>query len=141
MIQPNCKTCIGHKLCQSNSWAWFYFFIGILATISIRVVNFIFNYNPLWGKVAWYIGIIGFFIYFFYKFNMDLNLKKQLKKLELSDKIQNCQDLLIDDYRFLNILLCQIRSKKDMINYFFIFLSSGLALIVGVYQDLIQNIK
>jgi hypothetical protein len=118
--------------------SWFFLFIGLLATIAIRVVNFFLDSNPLWAKIFWYAGVGGFFVYFLYKFRQDRNIQKELKKRLLSQKLSNNQEISAEDRRFLKAILCELKSNKDTINYFFIFLTSGLALIIGIYLDFLK---
>jgi len=135
--QKVCKTCDIFGECKDSPISWIFLFIGLIATIAVRAVNLVINANPLWAKIFWYIGIIGFAIYFLYKFRQDVIVKKELKRLHLSEKLSQGEDLSKEDYLFIKTMLCGIKSKKDAINYFFIFISSGLALLLGLFQDLI----
>ena len=78
-------------------------------------------------------------MYFLYKFRQDKLLRRELEKYQLHKKILNRQDLDADDREFLRTMLCRLRSNKDTINYFFIFSSSAIVLILAVYQDFIKR--
>jgi len=41
-----------------------FFILGLIATISIRIVTVLMQLNPVYGKVAWYMGV-GFFNFLF----------------------------------------------------------------------------
>jgi len=130
-----CKNCPSFKNCQDSFVSWIFLFIGLLATIAIRVVNLVTSFGPFWPKFSWYTGVGGFFIYFLYKFRQDRAISRQLQKNDLSQRLMNKENLTEEDYAFLKATICRLRSKKDAFNYFFIFFTSILALLIGVYQD------
>ena len=121
-----CYDCFKLKTCKEPFISWVFFFIAIIAVISIRAVNLFMDYNPLFAKVAWYIGIGGFSIYFIYKFRYDMFLHKELDRSGLSKKLLSKDKLTNSDYEVLGTIICKLTSKKDMINYFFIFFLSKL---------------
>lgn len=139
MKQANtCRDCLNKRICQETTASWFFLFVGIVATISVRVVNIVLDFSELWAKIFWYIGITGFLIFFLYKFQKDNDIQKKLKKSNLVARINAKEKLNDHDYEFLGKTFCKLRSKKDKINYFIIFLSSALALLIAVYQDFLK---
>ena len=134
----SCKRCPAYKKCRDTAASWFFFFTGLLATIAIRAVNIFLDTSPLWAKISWYIGIVGFLLYFLYKFNQDRGLQKNIEKIQLSEKLLARASLSPADYEFLTLVVCKLKSKKDAINYFFIFFTSVLALLLGIYQDFLR---
>ncbi len=136
------KQCIDCKFaskCQDTAVSWVFLFIGVIATISIRVVNLVLSFGLFWPKFFWYLGVAGFFLYFIYKFRQDKLLRQELEKYQIHNKISSNQALDISEREFLRIMLCRLRSNKDAINYFFIFSSSAIVLILAVYQDFIKK--
>lgn len=135
----NCKICPAYQECRDTFASWIFLFIGLLATIAIRAVNLFYDFSPLWAKVFWYIGVGGFFIYFLYKFRQDSIIQRELAKRELAQKLSGTGQIVSEDREFLKAILCKLKSNKDTINYFFIFSSSGVALVVGIYLDFIRR--
>ena len=135
----NCKNCFIYQHCKDTFTSWVILFIGLLATISVRVVNLFLDFSPFWAKVFWYIGVGGFFIYFLYKFKQDRNIQKEILKRELVQKLSREEIISFEDREFLKTLFCKFKSNKDAINYFFIFFTSGLALVLGIYLDFIKK--
>ena len=82
--------------------------------------------------------MVGFLIFFAYKFQYDNILRRELEKTQLKDKLIFKKDLSGHDYEVLGTIICKLSSKKDAINYFFIFLFSGLALALAVYFDFLK---
>ncbi len=138
MSAEKCITCAEYKSCRDSFSSWIFFIIGIVATISVRVVVVLMGVNPLYAKIAWYIGICGFFVFFIYKFRVSQNRKILIKRHGLTEKINHKRELTGADYNLLGALLCSLSSKKEMINYLFIFALSAVALVLAVFMDFIK---
>lgn len=132
-----CVNCQLQHQCSDSAASWIFLFIGLIATIAVRLVNLMIGINPFWAKAFWYIGIVGFAVYFLYKFRQDIRIKAQLRALDLDQKLAGKGGLSEQEYAFLGALLCSLRSKKDAVNYFFIFFTSAFALAIGIFQDFI----
>ncbi len=133
-----CKDCFVRKKCRESAVTWIFFFIALIATISVRAVNIALSFNPGLAKVFWYTGVIGFSLFFIYKFRNYNILHRELERSNLSPKLLSKQPLSDQDYEILGTVLCQLRSKKDKTNFLFIFLFSGLALLLAIYVDFIK---
>jgi len=138
MKNKKCINCGQYKNCKDISSSWIFVIIGMIATVAVRVVTILMNVNPFYGKIAWYIGVIGFFIFFIYKFKVSQSRAQLIVKKNLIRKINNNQQLTKDDYTNVGELLCSLVSRKERLNYFFIFALSALALIFAVYMDFIK---
>ena len=118
--------------------SWLFFIIGLLATVAIRVVTVLMHLNPTYGKIAWYVGVGGFLLFFIYKFRINQTRAKVIDERNLVNKIAEQKGLTKDDYSLISAILCSLISKKETINYFFIFALSAIALIVAIYIDLFR---
>ena len=130
-----CTDCFRLKKCKEPAISWLFFFVAIIAAISIRAVNVVLSINPVLAKLFWYIGVSGFFIFFIYKYRNYNILHRELERTKMVDKLLNKDKLSSDDYEVLGTVLCSLRSKKDKINYFIIFFFSGIALALAIYAD------
>lgn len=130
-----CTDCFRLKKCKEPVISWLFFFIAIIAAISIRAVNVALDINPVLAKLFWYIGVSGFFVFFIYKYRNYNILHRELERTKIIDKLLNKDKLSEDDYEVLGTILCNISSKKDKINYFIIFFFSGIALVLAIYTD------
>jgi hypothetical protein len=133
-----CRDCVRLKKCREPLASWVFFFVALLATVAIRVVG-VLDFSPVLAKTCWYIGVAGFFVFFLYKYRYVLILKKEIKEAGLTDKLLEQKPLDGHDYSILSTILCQISSIQDKINYFFIFFTSGLALLFGIYIDIFRR--
>ncbi|MCK9430901.1 MAG: hypothetical protein M0R17_13045 [Candidatus Omnitrophica bacterium] len=137
--RKQCLNCKAYGRCRDTTASWVFLFIGVIATIAVRVVNLALSFGIFWPKFFWYIGVVGFFFYFLYKFRQDKILRRELEKYQIHEKISNQRVLDAIDREFLRTMLCRLRSNKDAINYFFIFSSSAIVMILAVYQDFIKK--
>ncbi|MFA5089758.1 MAG: hypothetical protein WC510_01835 [Candidatus Omnitrophota bacterium] len=134
-----CKDCIEKRRCRDTFVSWLFFSVGLIATVAIRVVTMMDAYHPIYGKIAWYIGVVGFFVFFVYKFKVDSSRARVIRKAKLTDKIHAKTGLNEEDRRLLDSLLCSLSSKKDLVNYFFIFVTSIIAFIIALYIDVFKR--
>lgn len=112
-----------------------FLFIGLIATISIRAVAVLVHIRPLYGQIAWYVGVCGFLVFFLRKFRVDRARSQLIARQRLMEKITRDNTIGPKDRELIAAILCTIRASKDRINYFVIFSSSVLALAGAIYID------
>jgi len=133
-----CLNCTEEERCRDSFTSWIFFLIGLIATIAVRIVIVLFEINPAYAKTAWYIGVSGFFLFFIYKFRVNQARHKLIEQRKLVDRILQKDQLAEEDYKLISAILCSFSSKKERINYFFIFALSAAALAVAIYFDFIR---
>jgi hypothetical protein len=114
----------------------FFFWAGIIATVAYRIIIILNLYSPLWVKIAWYVGTIGFVLYFGHRFNVArkrANLVKDYKLIEAVDKAEN-----IDSQKkiALHYLVKTSLTSKSKLNSAAIFILSLVALLIGIVMDI-----
>jgi len=137
-MNKKCRDCGEYKNCRDSFTSWIFFIIGMVATIALRVVTVLIYVRPIYGQIAWYVGVAGFFIFFVYKFKIDRARYRIIVKRGLMDKISRGDEITEDDRRIIGSILCSLSSNKDRINYFLIFVSSAVALIAALYFDFLK---
>lgn len=137
-MKKECRNCPEYSRCKDSRVSWVFFIIGLIATVAIRVVTVLMHLNPVFGKVSWYVGVGGFFLFFVYKFRINQARSKIIDEQDLVGKINNHKDLAEDDYRLIGSILCSLNSRKERINYFFIFVLSAIALVIALYIDVFK---
>lgn len=137
--KKQCLNCQALDSCQDSALSWIFLLVGVVATISVRLVTLVSGFGAFWPKFFWYLGVGGFFLYFLYKFREDKVLREELEKYQINRKLSAGEFLEPEEKEFLRILFCRLRSNKDAINYFFIFSSSAIVLLLAVYQDFIKK--
>ena len=118
-----------------------FFVIGIIATIAVRAVTILSNANPVYVQFAWYIGVTGFLVFFIYKFKIDRGRYRLISESRIIEKITQDQTLSSEDRSTIGSIICALISNKDRINYFLIFITSFIALIIAVYFDFIRRMS
>jgi len=137
-MKKECVNCPEYSRCRDSNVSWIFFIIGLIATIAIRVVTVLMHLNPIYGKISWYVGVGGFFLFFIYKFKVNQARAGIIDEKKLVDKINSKKDLAEDDYHLIGSILCSLNSKKERINYFFIFALSAIAIVIAIYIDLFR---
>lgn len=137
-MEKKCIDCSEYKNCKDSFSSWIFFIIGIIATIAIRVVTVLIHMNPIYAKIAWYVGVSGFFLFFVYKFRISQARSRLIIEQHLVDKINRQEKLTNDNYNLIGTILCALSSKKERINYIFIFALSAIALLLAIYMDFLK---
>ncbi len=117
------------------------FIVGIIATISYRII-IVFNfYSPVLVQISWYIGTIGFIWYFSHRFKVEDKRDRLITNMELADKIENDTPLNKEEKASLVYILKGLQTSLSKWNYIVIFISSALALSYGIIQDISNLLK
>ena len=135
MNVSKCLSCSEYTNCKDSFASWVFFIIGLIATVAIRVVTLLIGMDPVYAKLAWYIGVGGFFVFFVYKFKVNQTRAKVIRQQSLVDKVALGKQLTKEDYVLISAILCGLSSRKERINYFFIFALSAIALLLALYID------
>ena len=81
----------------------------------------------------------GFLAFFIYKFRVNQTRSKLISQKNLVDKVNHQEQLSKEDYNLLGMILCALSSKKERINYLFIFGLSAIALLLAIYMDFLSK--
>lgn len=113
----------------------FYFWSGIIATFCYRIIVVLNNYSTYWSTVSWYVGTIGFIVYFAHRFEVSEKRYELIKKYHLLGKIKRSKDFSPAEKDASEYVLGTLLSTKEKWNSIFIFVASTIALIWGAYLD------
>ncbi len=133
-----CEDLQKHNKCKDSAWSWIFLFIGILATVSMRVVAVFIHVNPGYAKAAWYIGVGFFFLFFVYRYIVSRSKVIALRERDLIRKVYDDEPLEKDDKEVIGEILCSLNSNKERINFIIIFVLSAVALVVAVIADIVR---
>ncbi len=112
----------------------FFFWVGIIATVSYRIIILLNFYSPLWVKIAWYIGTIGFVIYFWHRYNIAQKRTNLIRKYDLVNTVKNSA-IEPSKKQALSYLVETNLTSKSKWNSGLIFLLSLAALMLGIILD------
>ena len=119
----------------------FFFWSGVIATLAYRVIIVLSFYSPLWVKISWYIGTIGFIIYFWHRFDIQKKKSELVLDYKLIDAVEKNQYEDQKQKEALKYIVKTSLTSKSRWNSAFICLFSILALIVGLIMDITQMFK
>jgi len=104
----------------------------------MRIIEPLNLVNPFYGKLSWYVGVAGFFLFFIYKYKEMKARSRVIEELELVPKLASERPLRKEERMLLAELVCSQNSWKERANFFAIFLLSALALVFALYMDLLK---
>jgi hypothetical protein len=105
-----------------------YFILGIATAIAFRALIVIDHIQPTWVRPVWYFGVLGNFVFFFYRFRVSVKRKRAVSEFQLIEKIRSGDSLSPTDQEVLIYVLRSIKLSPENINYLIIFLFSLLAI-------------
>ena len=66
-----------------------FFFLGLSTAIAFRALIVLDHLHPTWVRPVWYFGVLGNFVFFYYRFSVSEKRKKAVAEYELIEKIQS----------------------------------------------------
>ena len=116
----------------------FFFWAGVIATLSYRIIIVLNYYSPLWVKVAWYIGTIGFILYFGHRYNIQKKRSQLVEDYNLVDVVDKTPCVDEKQREALKYIVKTSLTSKSRWNSGFIFILSVVALVIGIVIDIVQ---
>ena len=114
----------------------FFFWTGIVATVAYRIIILLNFYSPLWVKISWYIGTIGFILYFGHRFSVATKRTNLIKDYGLIEAIDN-SDIDKQKKLALRYLVQTNITSKSRWNSGMSFILSLVALMLGIILDIL----
>jgi len=114
----------------------FFFISGIIATVAYRIIIVLNLYDSLFVKVSWYIGTVGFILYFGHRYDIARKRANLIKKYDLV-KIVDDADIKKDEKQALHYLVQTTLTSKSRWNSAIIFLLTLAALVVAIVIDIL----
>jgi hypothetical protein len=84
--------------------------------------------EPSWVRPVWYIGTIGYVIFFCYRYLITKKRKRAIASYQLIEKLKTNACLEDEDREVVLYLLSSIKYSLEDINYALIFLLSIIAI-------------
>ena len=113
---------------------WSFFVAGIIATLAYRVIVVL---EGSWIKIAWYIGTVGFILYFWHRSHVQKKRAEIVRENNLVKIVDDLKGIKKDQRQALHYLVYSAATSKVRWNSLFIFWLSVLALIVGIFFDFV----
>jgi hypothetical protein len=136
MEGKKCESCSLRGVCRESTASWIFFMVGLIATIAMRIIEPLNVFSPVYGKISWYVGVLGFTLFFLYKYRVLLGQNRIILETGLKEKLSSHGNLSDGDFALLSQILCSQYNWKERVNFIAIFSLSALALALALYTDL-----
>ncbi len=107
--------------------------LGIISAIAFRAITVLQHLEPAWVRLVWYIGVLGYMLFFLYRFYISNKRKKTIERFQLIEKIKANECLTQEDRKVVLYLLSSIKKSPENLNYLIIFYLSIIAIIIDLY--------
>ena len=114
----------------------FFFVVGIIATFAYRAIVVLNGYGEMWVDIAWYVGTVGFILYFGHRSYVQKKRAKLVKDNHLIGVVKDIPKINSNQRAALDYLVRSSATSKSRLNSAFIFWLSIIALVVGIIIDL-----
>jgi hypothetical protein len=110
-----------------------FFVLGVLSSVAFRAIILFQKFRPGWVRPVWYFGVIGYMVFFIYRYGISLRRKRTIARSNIIEKLQTGAPLSADDRGAVLYLLNSVRKSREDWNYLAIFILS----IVAIALDLV----
>lgn len=114
-----------------------FFALGLISAIAFRAIIVFQRVEPSWIRPVWYIGTIGYFLFFLYRYMITKKRKKAIEEFQLIEKVKTNACLTDDDREIVLYLLSSVKSSSEDLNYAIIFMLSILAIAADLFLSAI----
>jgi len=109
-----------------------FFILGLVSAIAFRGIIIFQHLEPTWVRPVWYIGTIGYFFFFLYRFMITKKRKHAIENYQLIEKLKANACLADEERETVLYLLSSIKFSLEDINYALIFILSVLAIVADI---------
>ncbi len=107
---------------------YLFFALGLISAVAFRAIIVFQHVEPGWVRPVWYIGTVGYFFFFLYRYLITRKRKRTIDHYRLIEKLK-ANACLGDEDREVNLyLLSSIKYSLEDINYALIFVLSVIAI-------------
>lgn len=114
-----------------------FFVTGLVSALLFRILIFVNSYWPDWSRVVWYCGVLGYILFFAFRFFISFRRRAAIRENNLIEKLEQ-SDLNENDKDEVIYIMTSIMKSREMINYIFIFSVSGISIIVDLLLLLLK---
>jgi hypothetical protein len=104
-----------------------FFILGLISAIAFRGIIIFQHIEPSWVRPVWYVGTIGYFFFFLYRYMISKKRKHAIETFRLIEKLKANACLEDEDREVMLYLLSSIKFSLEDINYALIFILSVIA--------------
>jgi hypothetical protein len=115
-----------------------FFVLGLVSAIAFRGLIIFQHLEPTWVRPVWYIGTIGYFFFFLYRYMITKRRKHAIDHYQLIEKLKANACLAEEEREAVLYLLSSIKFSLEDINYALIFILSVLAIVADIVLTMMK---
>ena len=115
-----------------------FFILGLISAIAFRAIIILQHLEPSWVRPVWYIGAIGYFLFFLYRYEITKKRKKAISDFQLIEKVKANACLNDEDREVVLYLLSSLKFSLEDVNYAIIFLLSIIAIAADIFLSAVK---
>ena len=112
-----------------------FFVLGLISAVAFRGIIIFQHLEPSWVRPVWYVGTVGYFLFFLYRYVITKKRKRAVEHYRLIEKLRTNACLADEEREVVLYLLSSIKFSLEDINYALIFILS----IIAVGADLVLS--
>ncbi len=120
----------------SSSTIKIYFWLGIMSALALRLILIADHYSVTLGKAMFYLGVVGYMIFFAHRYRVAIRRVTVLEDLKLLEKLEHGKQFSEKDIEGLYYIIWSLSVSKERINYLIIFTFSVLSIAISLLLDL-----
>lgn len=105
-----------------------FFLLGLLSSVAFRAIILLQRYEPAWVRPVWYFGVLGYMLFFMYRYYISQRRKHAISDSDLIEKIRTGEPLSQENREAALYLLKSVRASQEDWNYLAIFILSIIAI-------------
>jgi hypothetical protein len=105
-----------------------FFLIGLFSSLAFRAIIIFQKLSPGWVRPVWYFGVIGYMLFFMYRYGISQRRKRTIAQTSIIEKLREGRGLSPEDREAALYLLNSIRKSPEDWNYLAIFVLSLAAI-------------
>ena len=109
-----------------------FFVIGLMSALAFRALMAIKDLQPQLFRPVWYLGIIGYILFFGFRYSITEKRKKAISEYNLIAKLEKGEELSPNDRQVVTYILSSLQKSRENLNYLFIFATSAIAILLDL---------
>lgn len=109
-----------------------FFLLGLLSSVAFRAIILLQKYEPTWVRPVWYFGVLGYMLFFMYRYYISQRRKHAIAHSNIIEKIRAGETLNNDEREAALYLLKSVRASQEDWNYLAIFVLSIAAIVLDL---------
>ena len=117
---------------------YIFFVLGLVSAIAFRGIIVLQHLEPSWVRPVWYVGTIGYFLFFLYRYMITKKRKRAVEDYQLIEKLKTNACLADEDREVVLYLLSSVKFSLEDLNYALIFILSILAIVADIILTMMK---